>query len=100
MDLKTELEIVIQEIVNDARNKWCSHDEEEDGIKEYADNIVKSLLNDSSLKLEDRIKNKLSEAKKDLIKLRKDTEYMEKDEINWGLEIDFIKYEIAILHNL
>ena len=51
MDLKTELEIVIQEIVNDARNKWCSHDEEEDGIKEYADNIVKSLLNDSSLKL-------------------------------------------------
>ena len=58
------------------------------------------LLCNSSLTLEEKIKNKLSEAKKDLIKLRKDTEYMEKDEINWGLEIDFIKYEIAILHNL
>ena len=44
MELKNKIQIIVENIANDARHKWRSHEEEENCIGEYVDKIVELNL--------------------------------------------------------
>lgn len=43
--IENELEEIIENIIEDARNGWCSHQEENDGIENYILKIKELILN-------------------------------------------------------
>ena len=44
MELRNKIVRIVEKIADDARNKWSSHDEEENCINEYVDKLENLIL--------------------------------------------------------
>lgn len=43
MDTKKEITRILNKVIDDFNSKWCGHDEKDNGISKYADELVKII---------------------------------------------------------
>tara|TARA_R110000796_G_scaffold235538_1_gene354542 strand:- start:325 stop:456 length:132 start_codon:yes stop_codon:yes gene_type:complete len=41
--MENEIQLILEKVANDARNKWSSHDEEENSIGLYLEEIIQLI---------------------------------------------------------